>query len=131
MEAAADFVAAFVELAAGVEHRHNNFQSRAMLFRVFVNRDAAAVVLNYDAVVFAYSHLHVCAVACQGFVDTVVHSFIYEVVQTFLADVSDIHGWALAHCLKSFEHLNTLTGIIFFRSFLFFCHIECLVFLVS
>ena len=52
------------------------------------------------------------AIACECFVDRVVNGFINEVVQTFLTDVADVHGRALAHSFQAFKHLDITGGII-------------------
>ena len=52
------------------------------------------------------------AIACECFVDRVVNGFINEVVQTFLTNVADVHGRALAHSFQAFKHLDITGGII-------------------
>ena len=38
-------------------------------------------------------------------------------MQAAFGDVTDIHRGALAHRLETFEHLDTICGILLFREF--------------
>ena len=111
VQTARDLVGTFVELTAGVEHGHHDFQGGAVLLGVHVDGDAAAVVLHGYGVVLADRHLDVRAITGQSLVDGVVHRLIDQVVQTLLADVAYIHGGALAHRFQSFQYLNVTGGI--------------------
>ena len=62
------------------------------------------------------------AIARHSFVNRVIDGLVYEVVETLLADVSNIHGRTLAYGLQSLEYLNVTRGIILFLIQLFFCH---------
>ena len=77
-----------------------------------VHGDTAAVVLNGDAIVFVDCNFNMRAITSQGFVDRVVHRLVNEVVQTFLADVADVHGRALAYGFQTFQHLNVGGAVI-------------------
>ena len=83
-----------------------DLQSALVLLLVHVHVDAAAVVLHGDAAVFVDGDFDVGAITGQRFVDGVVHRLVNEVVETLLGDVADVHGRALAHSLKAFQHLN-------------------------
>ena len=111
MEAAGDFVRAFVEFAAGVEDGEHDLEGALMLFLVHVDGDAAAVVGDGYRVVFVDCHLDVRGVAGEGFVDGVVDDFVNEVVQAAFGDVADVHCGALAHCLEAFED-GDVTGAV-------------------
>ena len=106
MESAADFVGAFVELSARMEHCHYHFKGRLVELCVHIYGDSASVVLHGDAFVLVDGHLDVGAIACHRLVDGVVHGLVHEVVESLFADVADVHCRAFAHCFKSFEHLN-------------------------
>ena len=95
-----------------MEYSHNDLQSRFVLLGVHVYGDTAAVVLNGYRAVLVYGYLNVCAVAGHGLVDGVVHYLIYQVVQTFFADVTDIHCRAFAHCFQTLQNLDVLRGIV-------------------
>ena len=106
MQTAGDFVGAFIKLTTSVEHCHHDLQRAHPLFFVDIHRDTATIVLHNDRVVFTDRHLDAGAVACQSLVNRVVHCFVDQVVQTFFADVANVHGRALANGFKPFEHLD-------------------------
>ena len=111
MQTARHFVRTFVELTAGVQHRHHHLQGAHAFFFVDVNGDTASVVLYNDRIVLANHHINVGAETGQGFVDGVIHRFINQMVQTFLADVADVHRRTLANGLQTFEYLDIRRGI--------------------
>ena len=119
VQTAGHLVAVLAEFTAGVQHRQHDFKRTALFLLVHAGRDAAAVVRNRDGIVGVDDHDDIVAIAGQGFVDGVVHHLIDQVMQTARTDVADIHGRAFAHCLKSFQHLDTV-GRIAFVSFFFF-----------
>ena len=120
VQAAGDFVRAFVELTAGMEHSHHHFQGGAVLFGVHVYGNAATIVLDDNGIVFANGYFDVRTVAGERFVNGVVHRFVYEVMQTLFADVADVHGRAFTHGFKSFEHLNVTRAVTAACLFYFF-----------
>ena len=82
VEAAGDLVAAAVaELAAGVQGGEHQLRGGPLLLRVLVDRDAAAVVDDGDAVVRVDRDLDAVAVAGEGLVDRVVDHLVDQVVQ--------------------------------------------------
>ena len=95
-------VRTLVELTAGMKYGHDDFESRAAFFGVHVNGDASAVVLHDNGVVLTDGYFDVGTIASKGFVNGVVHGLVYQVVQTFFADIADIHGGALTHGLQAF-----------------------------
>ena len=125
VQAAADLVAVLVELAAGVQHRHDDLEGRAVLLLVHVNGYAAAVVLHGDAVVGVDVHVDLGAVASQGLVYRVVNNLVDKVVQAALVHVADVHGRAHAHSLQSFKYGNITRTVV---NILIFFHIVCLFF---
>ncbi len=120
VESARHFVAAFVEFTAGMEHREHYLESAFVLFFVHVDRYASTVVDHCYGVVFVDGHFDVCGKSGQRFVDGVVHHFIHEVMESFLADVADVHRRAFAHGFESFKHLNVARTVVFF---FYFCHV--------
>ena len=116
VQAARDLVAVAVELAAGVQHGHDNLdRGPAVELRVFVlvlaHGDAAAVVFHGDAVVGAQRDDDVVAVARQGFVDGVVDHFPHQVVQAAAVGAADVHGRAFANGRQPFEHGDAVFGV--------------------
>ena len=112
VEAAGNLVGAFVELTAGVEHCQHHFQGALVFLLVHVDGDAAAVVDDGYGVILVDGYLDMGAEAGKGLVDRVVDHLVNQVVETFGADVADIHRRALAHGLKSFKHLD-VAGAVF------------------
>ena len=121
VQTTADLVGAFVELTTGVQHGHDDFQSRLVHLFVLIDGNTAAVVLYGNGVVFVDSDFDMRAIARHRLVNRVVNSFVYQMVETLFADVSDVHGRAFAHSFQSFEHLNVTRGIVVFL-YLFVCH---------
>ena len=80
-----------------------------MQLLVFVNRYTSSIVLHGYGLILIDGNLYVRAIAGHSLVDGVVHSLVYQMVKTFLADIANIHSRALAHGLKAFEHLD-VTG---------------------
>ena len=68
VQTAAHLVAAFVELTAGMEHRHDHLEGRLVHLLVLVHGNAAAVVLHGDGVVLVDGDLDVGAKARHRFV---------------------------------------------------------------
>ena len=120
VQAAGDFVAVVVELAARVQDGHDHFGSGAAFFGVDAGGDAAPVVFDGDGFVGVDGHGDVVAVAGQRFVNGVVQHFEHHVVQAgAVLRVADIHAGAFAHGLQSFEDLDAV-GAVFLLGW--FCH---------
>ena len=113
VQTAGHLVAVLAELAAGVEDRQHDLQRTALFLLVQAGRDTAAVIGNRNRIVGIDGDDDVVAIAGQRLVDRVVHHLIDQMVQTAGADVADIHGGALAHRLKTFQHLDTVGRIGF------------------
>ena len=79
-----------------------------------VGRDASAVILDCDRVVFVDRNVDVGTVSCQRLVDRVIHHLVNQVVQTFFSDVADIHGRTLPDRFQTFEDLDVGGGILLF-----------------
>ena len=73
-----------------------------------VDGDTAAIVLDGYGVVFIDKNFDVCTIACQRFIDGVIHHFVDQMVQAFLAYVANIHRGALTHGFKTLKHLNVV-----------------------
>ena len=96
MQAAGDGVGLTVELAAGVQRGHDDFNGRPVLHRVVVHRDAAAVVPYAHAAVRQQRYFDPVAVSRQRLVDSVIYDLLDKVMQSALARGADIHARALA-----------------------------------
>ena len=115
VEAAGDFVAVLIELAAGVQLGHDDLGRRAAEIVVFfdIGRNAAAVVDDRDRVVGVNDDLDVVAVARQRFVDRVVEHFEHHVVETgAIGGVADVHARTLANCFEALQDLDARRIVI-------------------
>ena len=107
MQAARGLVGLGVELAAGVQRRHDDFERRLLReFRMVLDRDAAAVVDDGDVAVGAEMHLDAAGMAGDRLVHRVVDDFGEEVVQRVGVGAADIHARAAAHRLEPLQHLD-------------------------
>ena len=84
----------------------NDLDRGDFLFRMLVDRDAAAVVDNRDGIVLMNRDIDFGAIAGKGLVDGVVHNLIHKVVQTTRTRRTDIHAGAHTHGFKALEDLN-------------------------
>ena len=121
MQASTDLIGAFVKLTSGMEHCHNNLKCTLMEFLVLVNGNTTSVVFHRDGIILIDCHFNVGAESCHRLIDGVVHRFVYQVMEAFLTNVSDIHCRALAHCLQALKNLN-ITGGVVASVVLIFCH---------
>ena len=85
VKAACDLVTAAAELTACVEDCENYGRGRDTLFWVDTGRYTASVVGNLYHVAGKNIYVYLCAVTCEGFVDSVVHYLVNKVVQTVRA----------------------------------------------
>jgi len=101
-----------VELAAGVQHREDDFEGGLVLeLGMRVDRHAAAVVAHQHAV--AAQHLKIDRVGVAG--DRLVHGVVehlgHEMMQRPLVGAADIHGGALADGFQPLQHLDIARGV--------------------
>ena len=108
VQPAGDLVTGFVELAARVQYGHHDFESRLLLCRVPVDRDAATVVLDRDAAVLVEHHCDLVAEAGHRLVDRVIDHLVDQVMETAPAGVANVHGGAFPHRLEALQNLNVL-----------------------
>ena len=106
MKAAGYLVAPAAELAAGVQHGIHHFQSRLASLGLNVHRDAAAVIHHGDGVALVDGDGDLRAVACQRFVDGVVHDLIHQMVEAGGRSGADIHTGTLSDGFQTFQNLN-------------------------
>ena len=106
VQTARHLVRVLVELAAGVQHRHRQLDTRHLFRRMNVDRNAAAVVVDGDRVVGVNRDVDVVRVAGERFVDRVVDDLVDEMVQSAFRRRADVHAGALPHRLETFEYLD-------------------------
>ena len=71
-----------IELAAGMQFGHNDFERRNLLGFVNSDRNSAAVVDDGDTVVMVDNNLNQVTVTRHGFIDTIVDHFVNEMMKT-------------------------------------------------
>ena len=115
VKTAGDLVAVVVELAAGVQHRQDDF-GRRLAAGVKFDGNAAAVVDDRDRVVDVNRDVDLIAESGQRLVDGVVDDLVDEVVQARRAGGPDVHGGALAHRLEALEDLDLVCAVVVGRA---------------
>ena len=116
MQTGGHLVAAIVEFAASVQHRHHHLGGAHPL-GVLIDRDAAAVVRHRHGLVRMKGDVDVRAMAREVLVDRVIDRLPHQVVQArAVVHVTDVHARPLAHRFETFER-GDAAGIIgsFFR----------------
>ena len=105
VQPAGDGVGLAVELAAGVQRRHDDLDRGPLLDRMPVDRDAAAVV-GRPGRRRRRSRRADDRVGMTGerLIDGVVDDLVDQVVQAALAGRADVHAGALAHRLEALEN---------------------------
>ena len=107
VETSGDLVRVVVELAAGVEHRHDDFGSRSSLFFVIVDRYPTTVVGDRHGLVRVNDHRHFGAVACKRLVNGIVDGLEHHMMKACaIIGVADIHSGPLAHGLEALQDLD-------------------------
>ena len=107
VQAAGGLVGLGVELAARVQHGHDDFERRLVLeLRVRVDRDAAAVVGDGHEAVGLELDLDPGGVAGDRLVHRIVDDLGEEVVQGLLVGAADIHAGPAADRLQPLQHLD-------------------------
>ena len=107
VEAAGGAVRLALELTARVEGGHDDFErGLARVFRVRVDRDAAAVVEDGQAVARLQRDLDAAGVAGDRLVHRIVDDLGGEVVERARVGAADVHAGAAADGLQAFEDLD-------------------------
>src|SRR5690606_37636306 len=107
VQAAGRLVDLGVELAAGVQRRHDDFQRRLVLeLRVRIDRDAAAVVGDGEDAVGRKLDLDEGGVAGHRFVHRIVDDLGEEMVQRLFVGAANIHARPPPHRLQPLQYLD-------------------------
>ena len=110
MKSTGDLVAVVIELAAGVQHRHDDLESRFAALVIFY-RYSAPIILNGNSAVEVKVDLNVVTPTLQGFIDGIVQHFIHEVMKSRGICAADVHIGALTDSFQTLEHLDA-AGVI-------------------
>jgi hypothetical protein len=76
VQPAGDFVAFLVELSAGMQLCHDNFEGTDVFAGVNVNRNSTPIILYGDDVFFLQMNIYLRAVPGEGFIDAVIDYFV-------------------------------------------------------
>ena len=107
VQAAGGFIDLAVELAAGVQHRHDHLEGGlAGKLRMVFHRNAAAVVGDGKIAVRIEFDLDEVGVSGHGFVHRVVDDFGEQVVEGALVGAANIHARPATHRFEAFQDLD-------------------------
>ena len=121
-------VSAAAELTARMELCMNNFNRRLMLCRMHIHRHSTTVIAYRDGIIFINGQLDVFTESGQCLVHTVIHDFVYEMMQTLRSGTADVHTRSDTNRFQSVKYLNLLACIV---AFLFFCAHSNLPFMIK
>ena len=112
VQAAGGLVDLGVELSAGMQRRHDDFERRLVAeLRMRVDRDAAAVVGDGQQAVLVELDLDPVGVAGDRLVHGIVHHLGEEVMHRLLVGAADIHARPAADRLQPLQHLDVGGGV--------------------
>jgi len=120
------------EFAAGMQRRHDHFEGGFVFeFRVRVDGDAAAIIVDRQIAVLMQFDLDARRMARNRLVHGVVEDFGEEVMQRLFVGAANIHARAFADGFEPLKDLDVLGGVVFEQVGLFFaggafCHEICL-----
>ena len=106
VQSARHFVAALVELSAGVEHRHRELDTGNLFGWMHVHRDAATIIGNCDRIVGVNHEADLARIPGKSLVDRVVDDFVSKVVQTARGGGADVHPGAFANRFEPLQNMN-------------------------
>src|SRR6185437_16063819 len=116
VQAAGRFVDLGVELAAGVQRAHDDFEGGFFReLRMRVDRDTAAVVGDGQKAVGRELDLDEVGMAGQRLVHRVVDDFGEQVMQRLFVGPADVHAGAAPNRLQPLQYLDVARGIAGFR----------------
>jgi hypothetical protein len=97
VKASGHFIGLFVEFTPGVEPGHNEFQSTDPLTRVYIYRNATAVVLDPDYIIPLQNHEDIAAKALHGLVYGIIYDLKHQVVKAVYTGSPNIHTGTLPY----------------------------------
>jgi hypothetical protein len=111
VEAPGHFIGFFIKLAARMQPGHHKFKRADFLYRVDINRNAAAVILHPDYIVSFQNYKNFAAEALHGLIDRVIDYLKNQMMQAVYTRSPDIHAGAFADSFQAFENRNILCRI--------------------
>ena len=117
VQAARGLVNLGVELAAGMQRAHDDFERGFFReFRMRIDRNAAAVVGHGQESVGAQFHFDEGGMARQRLVHGIVDDLGEQMVQRLFVGAADIHAGPAPYRLEAFQHLDIGRGVAGFRA---------------
>ena len=121
------FIGALVKLTSGMEYSQHDLQCRFTFLLVVIDRNASPIIRHADRIILTDHDIDILAEAGQCFVDGVVYHLVNQMVESLLARVADVHGWAFTDGLQPLEHLDVLGRVFLACCFYFFVtHVDFL-----
>ena len=110
-----------------MEYSQHDLQCRFTFLLVVIDRNASPIICHADRIILTDHDIDILAEAGQCFVDGVVYHLVNQVVESLLARVADVHGWAFTDGLQPLEHLDVLGRVFLACCFYFFVtHVDFL-----
>ena len=107
MQAAGGLVDLGIELTAGMQRRHDDFERRLVLeLGVRIDRNAATVIGDGEVAFLVEFHFDEGGVAGHRLIHRVVDDFGEQVVQRLVVGAADIHAGTATNGLQTFQNLN-------------------------
>ena len=125
VQATGNLIATVAEFTTGMQHSHNYFNCRFFLFFHHVHGNTTAIIYNRNTIIRMDDYLNLSTVTGQGFVNTVVHNLVHQMVQTACRGTANIHSRPLTNSFQAFQHMN-LFRIIAATNGSFFFNIKIL-----
>ena len=101
-----DLVVRAIKLTARMENREHHLNRWTMLSRVHIHRNAATIIRHSQGAVGINDDINLRTIARQSLVNRVIHHLVNKVVIAAFTRVANVHSWALAHSLHTFQNLD-------------------------
>ena len=85
-----------------MQHSHYYLQCRSFFLAMHGSGNTTAIILHGNRIVFVNGNLDIFAITCKRFVNGIVNYFIYQVMQTLYADITNIHCRTFTNGFQSF-----------------------------
>ena len=94
-------VSSAAEFSSGMKNGMNNLHRRDSQLGMLVYGHTSSVVLDGYGIILIYSYRYVPAITGKGFVHTVIHYLVNEMVKTSRSRASDVHSRSFPYGLKT------------------------------
>jgi len=111
VQASRNTVGLVVELAAGVQLRHDDLQRRLPVLLERIDGDPSSVILHGDDRILADGDFDVLAEPDHRLVDRVVDDFVDEMMKAVEVGASDVHPGPFTDGFEAFEDLDLIAAV--------------------